>query len=109
MIPTAFHPAAEEELIKAATYYELQQADLGKRFLSTVQDSIQRIQINPTLYPLVHLDVRRCLTRTFPFGILFRIRPQQIEIMAVMHQHRHPDYWKNRKALERDKPSTPIA
>jgi len=91
-----FHPDAESEMISAAAYYEIQQTDLGRRFLATVQDSINHILLNPHLYPIVELHVRRCLTKTFPFGVLFREMPGKIVIMAVMHLHRDPDYWKNR-------------
>jgi toxin ParE1/3/4 len=63
------HPEAETEMIEAAAYYEDQQADLGKRFLASVQDAINSIRINPRLYPVVDLDVRRCLTKVFPFVV----------------------------------------
>lgn len=46
-----FHPEAEAEMIGAAAWYEKQQPDLGKRFLATVQDSLNRIKINPLLFP----------------------------------------------------------
>ncbi|MBM4028022.1 MAG: type II toxin-antitoxin system RelE/ParE family toxin [Planctomycetes bacterium] len=90
------HPEAETEMIEAAAYYEAQQADLGKRFLASVQDAINSITINPRLYPVVDLDVRRCLTKVFPFGVLFRVLPDQILIVAVMHLARHPGYWRHR-------------
>jgi toxin ParE1/3/4 len=90
------HPEAESEMIKAAAYYETQQADLGKRFLAALQDAINSILINPRLYPVVDLDVRRCLTKVFPFGVLFRVEPDEIVLVAVMHLARHPDYWKHR-------------
>ncbi len=91
-----FHPDAESEMVEAAAYYETQQSDLGKRFLASVQDAINRIVLNPRLYPVVERDVRRCLTKTFPFGVLFREHSDQVVIMALMHLHREPDYWKNR-------------
>lgn len=91
-----FHPDAEAEMIEAAAYYESQQSGLGRRFLASVQDAINRIGGNPRLFPVVELDVCRCLTKTFPFGVLFRERPDVIVIMAVMHLHREPGYWKNR-------------
>ena len=91
-----FHPDAESEMIDAAAYYESQQPDLGRRFLAAVQDAVNRILFNSRLYPVVELDVRRCLTKTFPFGVLFRETPDKIVIMAIMHLHRDPDYWKNR-------------
>jgi cytochrome P450 len=48
------------------------------------------------LYGVVDGDVRRCLTRTFPYGVLFQIKPDKYVIIAVMHLHRDPDYWKKR-------------
>ena len=97
-----FHPEADEEMVEAAVWYEAQQEDLGKRFLTAVQDALNRIELNPELYPFVEGDVHRCLTKTFPFGILFRIRPHIIAIMAVMHLRRDPDYWKTRR-FDRDR------
>ncbi|MBI2437944.1 MAG: type II toxin-antitoxin system RelE/ParE family toxin [Lentisphaerae bacterium] len=91
-----FHSDAEAEMIEAAAYYEAQQTQLGRRFLVSVQDAINRIVLNPRLYAIVDLDVRRCLTKTFPFGVLFRELSDKIVIMAVMHLHHDPDYWKNR-------------
>ena len=91
-----FHRAAEAEMREAAAWYEAQQPGLGSRFLVTVQDAVNRIVINPALYPVVDSDVRRCLTKTFPFGVLFRDLPQHVVIMAVMDLRRDPDYWKNR-------------
>jgi len=96
MKPVRFHPEAEAEMIAAAAYYEAQQKDLGRRFLISVRDSLNRIQVNPLLYPIVEEDVRRCLTRTFPYGVLFRAKPDELIIISVMHLHRDPDYWKKR-------------
>ena len=61
-----FHPEANAEVVSAAAYYEGQQEDLGKRFISSVEDGLARIRINPLLFPLVDGDIRQCLTRTFP-------------------------------------------
>jgi len=102
MKPIRFHPDADAEMLEAALWYESQQQDLGKRFLSTVQDALNRIEVNPEIYSFVYDDVRRCLTRTFPFAVLFRVKGNYIAIMAVMHTHRDPDYWKNRR-FDRDR------
>ena len=96
MIPVRFHPEADAEMISAAKFYETQQKDLGKRFLATVQDALNRIQVNPLLYQEIEAGVRRCLTMRFPFGVVFRIMPNQYVIIAVMHLHREPGYWKSR-------------
>jgi toxin ParE1/3/4 len=91
-----FHADAEAEMTDAAAYYERQHVDLGKRFLATVQDAVNRIQINPLLFPVVEYDVRRCRVKTFPYDVLFQILDDQIVVIAVMHLHREPNYWKTR-------------
>jgi len=102
MKPTRFHPDADTEMLDAAVWYESQQCDLGKRFLASVQDALNRIEVNPELYALVDGDARRCLTKTFPFGVVFRVKTDYIAIIAVMHLHRDPDYWKDR-IFDRDR------
>lgn len=96
MKPVRFHPEADAEMMAAATFYENQQKDLGKRFLASVQDALNRIQVNPLLYREIEGDVRRCITTKFPFGVLFRIMPDTYVIVAVAHLHRDPGYWKKR-------------
>jgi len=61
-----------------------------------VQEAVHRVVLNPKLYPIVELNVRRCFTKTFPFGIIFRELPDQFVIMAVMHLHRDPHCWQSR-------------
>ena len=97
MTPVRFHPDAEAEMLDAAVWYETQQEGLGKRFLTVIQDSLNKIEIQPEVYPVVEGDVRRRLTKTFPYGVLFRIKPDCIAVMAIMHLYRDPDYWKRRK------------
>ena len=96
MKPIRFHPEAEAAMISAAVFYETKQKDLGKRFLISVQNALNKIQVNPLLYQEIDDGVRRCLTMTFPFGVVFRIMPEQYVIIAVMHLHRAPGYWKSR-------------
>jgi toxin ParE1/3/4 len=49
-------------------------------------------------YPIVEEDVRRCMTKKFPYAILYTIEPDDsILIVAVMHCSRKPGYWKERR------------
>jgi toxin ParE1/3/4 len=75
MMLVRFLAEAEAEMTEAAAYYEMQRADLGKRFLTSVQDAVNRIQINPLLFSVVECDVRRCKVRTFLFDVLFQFTP----------------------------------
>ena len=96
MKPIRFHPEAELEMMSAAVFYETKQKDLGKRFLASVQEALNRIQVNPFLYQEIDDGVRRCLTMKFPFGVVFRTTMDKHVIIAVMHLRRDPGYWKNR-------------
>jgi len=46
MKPIRFTPAAEEEMTAAAVYYEGQRHRLGRRFLATVRESLEKILRN---------------------------------------------------------------
>ncbi|MBU2514221.1 type II toxin-antitoxin system RelE/ParE family toxin [bacterium] len=92
-----FHPDAESELIDAAKFYEDKQAQLGKRYLQAVSQTVERISLNPSIYRKIGDEIRCARTSTFPFVIIFREKENHIEILAVMHIRRQPGYWKTRQ------------
>ena len=93
-----FHPAAEAEFEEAAHRYDEVSVELGDRFVAEIEAAIERICENPEWFRRLTPRVRRCLVRTFPYGVLFEADSGRIFIVAVMHLHRHPDYWKWRSA-----------
>ena len=92
-----FHPEAETELLEAIAYYESCAPGLGEDFSLEVYSTVQNILSYPHAWPIVEDDVHRCLTSRFPYGVLYSIESDGIYILAVMHLHRHPDYWKHRR------------
>ena len=96
MTRIVFLDPAEEEMLEAAQYYERQTRGLGHEFLAEVQRTMARIMENPRLGQIVREGIRRRLMSKFPFGILYRIDPQEIVIIAVMHLRRRPGYWADR-------------
>ena len=91
------HPQAKEELEKTVLFYKKQQAGLEKRFIEAAEDAISRVCRNPLLYRKINNDARKCRLLHFPYAIIFRIKPAQIEIIAVMHLRKQPNYWQSRK------------
>ncbi len=91
-----FHPDARAEFFESTLYYEAQQQGLGIRFRAAVQEGAQKIQSRPQLYPIIEDDVRQCRVQRFPYGVIYRIRGDAIQIIAVMHLHRKPGYWRER-------------
>jgi plasmid stabilization system protein ParE len=96
MTPIVFLVPAEEEMRQATEYYERQTHGLGHEFLTEVQRTVERIVENPRLGQIVRRSIRRRLMSKFPFGILYRIDPHEIVIIAVMHLRRRPRYWADR-------------
>lgn len=91
-----FHPAARAELLASIRYYEAQKSGLGRRFLESVTEAIPRIEAHPNMYRAVAGTWRQCRVPRFPFGIIYRVKRGNIEIVAVMHLHRDPGYGRNR-------------
>lgn len=91
-----FHPEARIEYFEAITYYEERQPGLGVRFTLEIESTIQRILDGPRQWREVEADVRRCLTHTFPYGLLYSIDEDRVFVLAVMHHSRKPGYWRNR-------------
>jgi hypothetical protein len=93
----AFHPEAEAEFHGAIDYYEECESGLGEDFAIEVHTAIQNILTYPEAWPTLEGDIRRCLTSRFPYGVVYSIETEGVFILAVMHLHRHSDYWKHRK------------
>ena len=55
--------------------------------------AIRRIVAYPKSYALLGSDIRRCLIKRFPYGVLYGIDTDTIVIVAVAHLHRKPNYW----------------
>ncbi len=96
MTRIAFLDPAEVEMLEAAEHYDRQNLGVGDEFLDEVQRTVDRIVENPRLAPIVREGIRRRITHKFPFGILYRVDPDEIVIIAVMHLRRRPECWLSR-------------
>ncbi len=93
-----FHPEALGEYEGAALYYAKRDPELAGRSIDAVEDAIVRILESPTRWRVIDEDVRRCLSRVFPYGVLYTVEADFVLIVAVMHCSREPGYWKERLA-----------
>ena len=92
-----FHPEALKEYADAVRYYTEQRTEVAQAFINAIEDAVYRGRESPTRYNAIDDDVRRCMTRRFPYGILYTIEQDYILILAVMHCSREPGYWKSRR------------
>lgn len=91
-----FHPEALAEYKHAARFYAECQDGLELRFIASVETAIRSILIDPQRRFVLEEGIRRCLTKVFPYAVLYSIETDYILIIAVMHCHREPSCWRNR-------------
>lgn len=91
-----FHPAAAEELIEAARFYEQKRKGLGHGFLDSVGAALTILQRNPALGRVDKRRRRKWPVRRFPYLIIYRIQGRFLHVLAVAHTSRRPAYWKSR-------------
>ena len=94
----SFHPGAKEEFLEAIEFYQSCSAGLGLEFANEIYSTIQRIIQFPTAWSKFSENTRRCLTKRFPFGIIYQVLENKNEliIVAIMQLNREPGYWKKR-------------
>lgn len=92
-----FAVQADVDVGNAVQWYEDQRPGLGIEFLLQLDSLMDRIRRTPQQFPIAKGDVRRALLRRFPFAIYFISADETVEVVAVLHQHRHPEEWERRR------------
>jgi plasmid stabilization system protein ParE len=95
-LPLLIIPEAEADIAEARAWYEQQRPGLGEQLVLCVEDALDRIARLPELGTEVFPAVRRVLVRRFPYGIFYRVDPDQIAVIAVYHSKRDPRGWQAR-------------
>lgn len=96
MSQVEFHPEAQNEFVSAARFYEDHRQGLGLDFTLTIQRTYERLLDSPASGAPFGRRLRRVLVPKFPYGLLYRVEIDRIYIIAVMHLHRRPGYWRSR-------------
>lgn len=90
---------ARLELAEAVSYYKSCRPGLGREFYQRVESAEDDIINHPEAWLSLGQPWRRKLLKQFPYGLVYhQPEPHWIEIVAVMHLHREPDYWRKRTA-----------
>ena len=98
MAPERFflHPSASRDLRSATKRYREHDQDIATDFVEAVDDAIAKIIAAPQTWPVKN-RWRRYYLKRFPYTIVYREAGERIEIGAVAHQKRRPDYWTRRR------------
>ncbi len=88
---------ARLELVDAVSYYESCRSRLGREFFQRIQSAEEDILRHPEAWRRLGGPYRRKLLQQFPYGLIYhQPEPAWVEVVAVMHLHREPDYWRKR-------------
>lgn len=89
---------ARHELAEATSYYKSCRKELGGEFFQRIQSAEEDIILHPDAWRGLGGPYRRKLLKQFPYGLVYhRPEPGWVEVVAVMHLHREPDYWRKRQ------------
>ena len=93
----SFHPAAEAEFLESVGYYESTLSGLGSLLIDEADALANLICENPKAWGIeLKPDIRRAPLYKFPLSIVYRAMPDEIQILAVAHDKRRPQYWLGR-------------
>jgi len=91
-----FHPDAVEEAQAARQWYLARSPSAADSFLAELDRGVESVVLAPERWPLFVHGARRYLFQRFPFQLIYRVKGDRIEILAVAHGRRRPGYWKIR-------------
>ena len=96
MLKYRFHPAAESELLEAGDFIKSDAPNEGALFKQAFGDALDWTRSQPLVFRCFEDDFRKTRVGKFRYSLVFRIRGDEIQILAVAHMSLRPGYWKKR-------------
>ncbi len=87
---------AFKDLDEAIGHYAGIHATLVQALANEVNAARRRIAEQPDAWHPLGKDLRRILLKRFPYAIIYRVRAEEIVIIAYAHLRRRPGYWRSR-------------
>ncbi len=81
---------AESDIQESIYWYESEQHNLGKEFLSVIERTFLEIRLSPYSKQVYYKDFRKAKTAKFKFSIIYKITDNKIIVFAVYHDSRNP-------------------
>ncbi len=91
------HPEALLELRSAKAYYKDNASALvAKNFIAEFKSVTERLKQFPNSGGFTDGPIRRCALNRYPYTVHYDVLGETIFIVAIAHQNRVPDYWRDR-------------
>ncbi len=92
-----FTDDARRDLFRAQDFYEREREGLGREFIEEMDRLADQVAAMPMRFPAAsNAPVRRARAKRFPYQILFHVFEDHVLIVGILHEHQHPDTWKDR-------------
>jgi toxin ParE1/3/4 len=95
-LSASFNTLAEADLSDAVDQYEGESPGLGSAFLAAVERAVADLVEYPEIAPILSGPYRKKVLLRFSYNLIYRIKRNEIRILAVAHQRRRPYYWLGR-------------
>ena len=92
------HPAARREVWRAFEWY-LQEAGspIAAGFLDDFEHTLALLKNHPEIGEPGASNTRRLIFQRYPYTVVYRPKDKTLEIVAIAHHSRHPEYWAGRR------------
>jgi len=99
--PVRTNPFADDEIVHYVAQYTAISRHLGERLWNEIQTSFRLLETYPLIGEVVPRArvrgaARRIPLRRFPFFVIYRNLDDAVEVMALAHTSRKPNYWRSR-------------
>ncbi|MEI8134964.1 MAG: type II toxin-antitoxin system RelE/ParE family toxin [bacterium] len=86
-----------EEYTEAVEYYLTNSSKAAREFIDEVERVEEILQQFPHIGYEEFPELRKFPLQGFPYTFIYSPQEEFIEVIAVMHQSREPNYWIDRK------------
>jgi toxin ParE1/3/4 len=98
MAPAAvrFHPAAAQEAESTYEWYAARDPAAAHGFREELRQAVEAVAASPRTWPRYSTRARRYVFPRYPFSLVYILRRDEVEVVAVAHGRRRPGYWRSR-------------
>ncbi len=95
------HHLALVDVDETVAWYNSKVAGLGDEFRAAFLQSLDQIRRSPESASFLETvtmkaDLRRRTLKRFPYLLIYQLYDQDVEVLAVVHESRHPNAWVDR-------------
>ncbi len=96
MLSFRLHPEADVEAIEAVKYIKKDAPREAALFKGALLSALDWARSQPLIFRCFEDDFRKVKVGKIRYSLIFRIRGDQVQVLAVAHMSRKPCYWKDR-------------